>query len=1244
MYESLIDELKDKGQWSECSLSQLPAIARAMRGYLTDKAGYQVLEKNSEQLWATLQFSELTMMGIPLTDTRVRFSMTDDGNIPLTVSIMLEDYPGLHFLESLLPIKLGHILYSIRVPAICYPPVLSAAGEVELKDEQWELEVTHISGTGSFTVNISGGKEKQGYSLEELCKLVGIGDFLRHLPDELTAAFSRVLLEEVEVAYNFEDKRVESFAVAMGIDAEWQVFQGFCIKDPGCRLKISYLHLDDNLSCSSFFVSVKGSFEIGDECIPVTLEYDEGNKIFSVLIQGEKPVALPDLSQLSHLIGDIDLSSRLPEGYRSSGLLLHKLGICFQCGGNGLLRFFFDVGLEAEWKLFGNLCVHELVLHYDHGSGEDSVMFGGKFSVEDTEFAVSVQKEAGKYLLFGAPVNPLTISVEEICAFLGFTQIPAVYPVRLSLLDIKLEWDTRTDTMYIGLREGHGKLFLYRRKEEQNTKYLFGIGFNDRIALKDMPFAGNYAGLLEDPGIDKMYLLIASEDMKPDCSYLPELNDVTAAKGVSFLSVLSAAGEERACVFRFTPQSGGKKLLAGQAGGNSILEIHKTAGPFVLNKISLSFADGVVWFAVDAGIQLNGFQFILEGLGAGYSLADKTVAFTLNGLLADIRTGTFSLGGSLLKKTADTYEGSLLLQAGYLTLTAFGGYEKKNFTSVYAWACLNAQIGGPPCFYVTGIAAGFGYNRGLYIPPIEQLEDCPLIKSMSGGIGPEDMDSLLPVEQGESWFGAGVAFQSFKMVDSVAVLTVALGKDTEVNLVGRSCMTIPFGANENASPIAKAVLLLRGSFRKSEGRIAVEAALASDSYILSRDCRIGGQFAYYSWFNGDFVLTLGGYRSGYRKPEQYPDVPRLSLNWNLSDSIHVQGSIYFALTPSCVMAGGELDLLFHAANIKAWFHANVDIYLAWQPYSYDIQVQVNIGVQVDLWLCKVRVEVGCGLHIWGPDFAGVARVELWCVSFSIPFGKQGGPRQNYIDVPTFISSFLTAPQNRIEGRIEAGNAAFKGSDITLVGGLMKQQEKEDLWKINAEELRIQVKTPVPCSRIEGLKCAGPETRDGFTLRTCRNTAGGVVKISPMLTIVIEREDKGYAGDFIAAPIEEEVPAALWAAEDYSGETIAAWTGAVITVAPGDCPCKNCSTDILPEAPDHISLTKTAAPEREAWEHEEYNWIQHLKDVNAGRAAENRQDILKALHMEDIPMVLEETAREPENLFSDSIQVATTGER
>ena len=84
---------------------------------------------------------------------------------------------------------------------------------------------------------------------------------------------------------------------------------------------------------------------------------------------------------------------------------------------------------------------------------------------------------------------------------------------------------------------------------------------------------------------------------------------------------------------------------------------------------------------------------------------------------------------------------------------------------------------------------------------------------------------------------------------------------------------------------------------------------ASRALSLTEDCRLTGGFAFFFWFDeGQFVLTLGGYHPSFVRPPEFPVVPRLGFHWAVSDAVVVKGEAYFALTSSCVMAGGRLEV------------------------------------------------------------------------------------------------------------------------------------------------------------------------------------------------------------------------------------------------------------------------------------------------------------------------------------------------
>ena len=68
-----------------------------------------------------------------------------------------------------------------------------------------------------------------------------------------------------------------------------------------------------------------------------------------------------------------------------------------------------------------------------------------------------------------------------------------------------------------------------------------------------------------------------------------------------------------------------------------------------------------------------------------------------------------------------------------LALTAIGSYGTiAGAPSLFAYALVPFPLGGPPCFFVTGLAGGFGYNRGFIVPSVDQIATFPFVAWASG--------------------------------------------------------------------------------------------------------------------------------------------------------------------------------------------------------------------------------------------------------------------------------------------------------------------------------------------------------------------------------------------------------------------------------------------------------------------------------------------------------------------------------
>ena len=261
-----------------------------------------------------------------------------------------------------------------------------------------------------------------------------------------------------------------------------------------------------------------------------------------------------------------------------------------------------------------------------------------------------------------------------------------------------------------------------------------------------------------------------------------------------------------------TPHSGAHAV---SADGMQWVMIQKSFGPVHFERVGIAYHGGVITGQLDAALSAGGLTIALDGLSVTSPLSPFDPTFSLRGLGIDYRNGPLEIGGSFLKQimkegeeTYTSFAGLAVLRNKLLSLSAIGSYSlKAGHPSLFIYAVLDYPLGGPSFFFVTGLAAGFGYNRALTIPTIDQVEAFPLIKAASSGqkgnnvqslpagqkeqqelltTRLEELEDYIPRSVGEHFLAIGVRFTSFKRVDSFALLTVKFGKELEFDLLGIS--------------------------------------------------------------------------------------------------------------------------------------------------------------------------------------------------------------------------------------------------------------------------------------------------------------------------------------------------------------------------------------------------------------------------------------------------------------------------
>ena len=521
--------------------------------------------------------------------------------------------------------------------------------------------------------------------------------------------------------------------------------------------------------------------------------------------------------------------------------------------------------------------------------------------------------------------------------------------------------------------------------------------------------------------------------------------------------------------------------------------MQKSLGPLTVDRVGVVAGDGALGLAIDAelntdvvSIQLTGFVITFEPA----SLTSAPPAVSLDALAAAVDAGPVQIAGSLVRTQGASgveYDGSLLIRIGSYAIDAAGSYAViSGAPSLFVFGIASGEFGGPPAFFVTGFAAGFGVNRKLLLPAPDQVATFPLIEAAAqgpgfappGAQGAQDALSQLssggwvPPTLGEYWVAAGVKFRSFELVNGFALVTVEFGQELVIALLGVAAMQLP--TPDDGGPVfAYVEITLEATLRPAAGVLSIEALLTPNSYVIDPSCQVTGGVAFSLWFGsnphaGDFVLTIGGYHPAFTRPAWYPTVPRLGFAWHLSDALQITGESYFALTPSCVMGGGRLAVTFSAGGLSAWLTAQADFIMYWRPFSFDIDVSISIGVSytgsIAFVTATFTVELGVSVELWGPPLQGIAHVNWWVISFdvSINDGVSYSPGSSTLaDWGTFAATSLPSQSSSAGGPASICHARPAGG----LQSIISTAAGDKVWLFSGDGIAFSTETVIPATDV-----------------------------------------------------------------------------------------------------------------------------------------------------------------------------------
>ncbi|MFF3551783.1 DUF6603 domain-containing protein [Streptomyces tsukubensis] len=592
-------------------------------------------------------------------------------------------------------------------------------------------------------------------------------------------------------------------------------------------------------------------------------------------------------------------------------------------------------------------------------------------------------------------------------------------------------------------------------------------------------------------------------------------------------------------------------------------DVQKQLGVLQINRIGVMYQHNVLLFGLDAGVQLGPLALSLDGLAVGSSLERFAPVFHLDGLGVGYVSPPVEIAGALLhlpddrlgKGVAFQFDGTATIAVPDFSLAAVGSYAQltSGQPSLFVFAQLEAPLVAAPPILVTGLMAGFGFNRELVLPSAREVSGFPLLVLNKQGPNADPRPSAvldvlegrrpavpegplrewIAPRQGSYWLALGVEFTVAEVVNAKVLLAAEFGRETALAVLGIATLQLPMPAESATRTYVYAELGLEAVVRPLTGSFELAAQLAPVSYVLTPACHLTGGFAASVWFGyhpnaGQFVVTLGGYHPSFRRPAGYPEVPRLGIDWAVSDHLTITAQAYLAVTPSCAMAGGRLSIVFHAGDFRAWFTAQADVLLSWRPFFFTARVSVSIGAsyQVNIGILHktISVTVGADLELWGPPTGGSVTAHFLTFSKTISFGP--GPSgadtealgwDEFADMLPEPADVVTiAPVNGVD------NTA---PDTTDTAGERGSSGK--VWYARARDLRFFTQSAVPASHLRlgdaPLSPPGPEDGPAVDIRPMDHT--GLVG-EHRLELYYEGAPTALDG-WTATARTHNVPAALW---------------------------------------------------------------------------------------------------------------------
>jgi hypothetical protein len=291
----------------------------------------------------------------------------------------------------------------------------------------------------------------------------------------------------------------------------------------------------------------------------------------------------------------------------------------------------------------------------------------------------------------------------------------------------------------------------------------------------------------------------------------------------------------------------------------------------------------------------------------------------------------------------------------------------------------------------------------------------------------------------------------------------------------------------------------------------------------------------------------------------------------------VKGSLYYAITPNVLMAGGSMAATWKSGDLSAAFSLAADFLIQFKPFHYDARASVEISVSYEEAGLTLSGSVSARLHLWGPDFSGSAHFSCGSIHFAVDFGGASEHPPRPISWAEFKKSFLPPPDGpsakplttvTVTGGLKATN---KIRFADLLGPLMKAMvgaslsapatptAEVEVAVIDPAAFALQTSTAIPVttfllgrqmhSATDGGKSEAHPLSSNFGVAPMNQTTPVSSIFQLTVELLADRDIVDVTEEFTIKPLMKKFPAGLWGKgfqQAKSSRTVDAPGGMTIT--------------------------------------------------------------------------------------------------